>query len=187
MREPVVAEVTIAAPPAVVWRALRDPREIARWHGWEHDALEAEIATIYLDGIEVDERARSFETGAGRFEVEDRGAATIVRVRRAPSADTVSADGSHDEIDEGWLTFLQQLRYYLERHAGAPRRTRVLRRRIPTPAGDPWFTSAHQQGIELDERTLVVITPDRTIVSGYGVDPATLDRLTARLAGDAPG
>lgn len=33
--DPIIVEVTVAAPPDAVWRALRDPAEIRRWHGWE--------------------------------------------------------------------------------------------------------------------------------------------------------
>ena len=34
MSEPVRIEVTVAAPVEEVWRALRDPAQLRRWHGW---------------------------------------------------------------------------------------------------------------------------------------------------------
>lgn len=182
MKDPVVAEVTIAAPTADVWRALREPQLIRRWHGWDHEGLEAEIVAIYLDDVGVAEDALTFDTGAGRFELEDHDDATTVRVRRAPPAGAATWHGVYDEINEGWLTFLQQLRYYLERHPGEERRTLLLRRRVATPAGEPWFASAHQEGIELDDSTLVVLTPDKTIVSTYDPDDDALDRLAARFS-----
>lgn len=185
MKDPVVAEVTIAAPVSVVWRTLRVPHLIRRWHGWDYDGLDAEIATIYVDGIEADEDALTFDTGAGRFELEDHGDATVVRVLRAAPAGAATWDGAYDEVNEGWLTFLQQLRYSLERHDGKDRRTLLVRRRVPTPPGERWFAAPHQEGVELDEQTLVIVTPDKTIVSTYDPDDAALDRLAARFADDA--
>lgn len=187
MEDPVIAEVTIAAPVGVVWRALREPQQIRRWHGWDYDGLDAEIVTIYVDGATASEETLTVDTGAGRFELEGGDDATIVRVRRAPPADAADWDGIDDEINEGWLTFIHQLRYFLERHPGEDRRTLLLRRRVPTPAGKRWFSSRHQEAVELDDRTLVVITPDKTIVSAYGADAAALDRLAASLGGADEG
>lgn len=182
MKDPVVAEVTIAAPTTEVWRALREPRLIRRWHGWDHDGLEAEIVAIYLDDVGVAEDALTFDTGAGRFELESHGATTVVRVRRAAPAGAVTWHGVYDEINEGWLSFLQQLRYSLERHPDRDRRTLLLRRRVEIPDGERWFASRHQEGVELDEWTLVVATPDKTIVSSYDPDgAAALDRIAARF------
>jgi uncharacterized protein YndB with AHSA1/START domain len=50
----VAVETTIGAPFAAVWKALRDPAEIRRWHGWEYDeggGLDAEISVIYLEDV----------------------------------------------------------------------------------------------------------------------------------------
>jgi uncharacterized protein YndB with AHSA1/START domain len=119
--ERVAVEVTVAAPAAGVWRALRDPAELRRWFGWEYDGLEAEIEAIFLPAAasEVD---GTLDTGAGRFELEPRGESTIVRVVMPGTGD--------DAIEQGWITFAQQLRFALERHPGQDRETVYL-------SGDP--------------------------------------------------
>jgi len=63
---------------------------------------------------------------------------------------------------EGWLTFFQQLRFYLERHPGQDRRTVHV-----ATAGEEWFRSEHQSGEVRDDGALVIRTPSRVIVSEY--------------------
>ena len=75
-----------------------------------------------------------------------------------------ASHGGFDEINEGWLTFVQQLRFYLERHAGEERRTE----HVPADEGEEWFASTHQRGVVRDDGALVIRTPSRTIVSRYG-------------------
>ena len=130
-------EVTVGAPVDTVWRALRDPAEIRRWHGWDYDGLDAEIESIFVADVTVSEDDRTVDTGGGRFELEPRGEETVVRVAMpAPPEDPVW-NGSFDEIEQGWLTFAQQLRFALERHPGEDRRTLYLAgdAREPSAAG----------------------------------------------------
>lgn len=133
--ERVIVEVTVAAPVDVVWKALRDPAEIRRWHGWEYDGLEAEIDMIFIADVSVSEERRTLDTGEGVFQLEPRGAQTIVRVTRAGPARDAGWEEVYDEIDEGWLTFVQQLRFALERHPGEDRRTLFLAGRLRAENG----------------------------------------------------
>jgi hypothetical protein len=114
-------EVTIRAPVDDVWDHLRDPLLIRRWFGWEYDGLSEEIDGIFGEWAEADEDARSlrWEEGGDRFELEPEGDNTRLRVTR-------SASGSYDDIGEGWISFVQQLRFALDRHAGEDRRTLYL-------------------------------------------------------------
>ena len=66
-----------------------------------------------------------------------------------------------DDVNEGWLTFTQQLRFMLERHPGADRETV----HIPL-TGDPWFETENQVGVINDGR-LIIRTPERVIMSRY--------------------
>jgi hypothetical protein len=174
----VAVEVTIAAPAAAVWRALRDPAEIRRWFGWEYDGLDAEI-----DGIFLSETARAsaseaesvLDTGGGRLEVERRGDVTVVRVVMPGVAGDDVWGGFYDAIEQGWITFVQQLRFALERHPGHDRDTVYLsgdpaealspgrladvavgeRYTATVPTGDElagavWFRSEHQLGLTVD-------------------------------------
>jgi uncharacterized protein YndB with AHSA1/START domain len=157
MSDPVICEVAIAAPADIVWRALRDPSEIRRWFGWDYDGLDDEIDYIFTQQAKADDAARTLDGGeGGLIALEDRGDATVVRVTRAAS------DG-YDEVNEGWITFLQQLRFYLERHPGQERRTV----HIPT-SGEEWFSSEHQSGHVREDGSLVIRTRERVIVSSYG-------------------
>ena len=119
----VAVETTIAAPFATVWNALRDPAAIRRWHGWEYDERGGSTARSRSSTSRppwpTRPPARSRSRDGSRFELEDRGAETVVRVTMpAPAADA-SWDEFYDDVREGWTSFVQQLRFALER---APRR-----------------------------------------------------------------
>jgi hypothetical protein len=205
----IAVEVTIAAPFAAVWNALRDPDEIRRWHGWEYDAdggLDAEIEVIYHQDVTADEAAGTLTIGDGsRFELEDRGHETLVRVTMPEPAR--SWDEHYDDIREGWASFVHQLKFALEEHPGEERRTLQLGGRddLGLEAGAPgepyagttaWgerlagrvlFRTAHQLGLTVDAygRGLAIVhsKPDgggMAIVTTYGLDDATFAALERR-------
>ena len=156
MSDPVICEVVIAAPADAVWRALREPSEIRRWFGWDYDRLDEEIQFIFLGEAKADDAERVLDMGVGGvIALEDRGDATAVRVTRA-------GDEGYDDVNEGWITFVQQLRFYLERHPGQDRRTV----HVPT-GGDEWFRSEHQTGHVREDGSLVIRTRERVIVTEY--------------------
>lgn len=129
-------EVTVAAPVEQVWRALRDPALIRRWHGWLFDGLDEEIRTIFVDGGTEDaERYVLVVQGGDRFSLHPTAGGTIVRVTRAPRGTDPEWDAYYDDVTEGWTTFLLQLRFGLERHNLAERRTLVLEGAPPHSAG----------------------------------------------------
>ncbi|HXV95083.1 MAG TPA: hypothetical protein VD695_00915 [Gaiellaceae bacterium] len=111
-------QVTIAAPVEAVWRALRDPVEIRRWFGWDYDGIEAEIEQIFVEEAEAAEEELTITWSHGDvFTLEPRENQTVVRVSRpAPG------EGTWDDIYEGWIMFVQQLRFALERHPGEERK-----------------------------------------------------------------
>ena len=124
----VVVDVTIAAPIERVWQALRDPALIAQWFGWDYATLAAEIDGYFVGGAAEVEPGRRLDLGGDVFELEVAGSGTRVRLVRAepPASDTW--DGVYDDVDEGWITFLAQLAFWLEAQHGAdrtasPRRT----------------------------------------------------------------
>jgi uncharacterized protein YndB with AHSA1/START domain len=130
-----VLEVTVAASADTVWTALRDPDLIRRWHGWEVAELAEEIRTIYLNGVTEDPVARTLEiTGGDTFTLHDTPGGTTVRVTQAPRGSDPDWADYYDDITEGWWTFLQQLRFAVERHALAERRTIVLQGLLDTEA-----------------------------------------------------
>ncbi len=134
----VTIEVTVAAAPDAVWRALREPAEVARWFCWEYDGLAEEIDQIFFSEVTVSDAERRLETADGTFEVEREpgaGDLTVVRVTRAAPTDEAGWDAMYTAIEEGWITFVQQLRFALERHPGEDRRTIYL-------AGEPGLAEA---------------------------------------------
>jgi uncharacterized protein YndB with AHSA1/START domain len=120
-------EVTVAAPADEVWRSLRDKERIAQWFGWDSDSLPAEIDFIFFSRATADEGARTVTFGLGdRIEVEPRGEGCVLRiVRPAPTADH-DWDDIFEDMTQGWIAFLLQLRFALEHHAADTRRTLFL-------------------------------------------------------------
>jgi len=119
-------EVTIAAPADEVWRSLRDKERVAQWFGWDSDSLAAEIEFIF-SRARADDAARTVTFGLGdRIEVEPRGTGCVLRiVRPAPTADH-DWDDIFEDVTQGWIAFLLQLRFAVERHAADQRRTLFL-------------------------------------------------------------
>ena len=123
-------EVNIAAPADEVWRALRDKDRLAQWFGWETDSLGDEIDYIFFgDHAQPDEAARKlrFDGDPDWFEVEARGdKSCVVRfMRPAPTAEH-SWEDIFEDVTQGWIAFVQQLRFMMDRHRADKRRTLFL-------------------------------------------------------------
>jgi hypothetical protein len=191
--EPLI-EVTLPGTPDEVWPHLREPALIRRWFGWEYDGIASEIEFIFDGpppealaempegaGMDVDDEAHTITwryggTDQDRFELlPDGDDGCRLRVTRTISPD--SWDGVFDDIGEGWISFVQQLRFALQQHPGEERRTvftmspvtetdDVLATigvdRVDGPwagmlgpdagrSGDLWFRSEHQVGVTVDQ------------------------------------
>lgn len=215
--EPPVLEVTVAAPVDVVWDALRDRDQLRRWHGWLADGLDDEIELIFHGDAVADEGEHTLQlVGEGgaevgdRFELTDAGAeGTRVRIVRGPRPPVESDWAAHyDDVTEGWTSFLQQLRFAVERQPRVERRTVFVSASKPGEGslreaagvagsaalvvplqsdGEPWFVSEHQAGAVVPALGPgLVIAAEGTgkemvIVSAYGLDDAAMDRLVARV------
>ncbi|RJL30985.1 SRPBCC family protein [Bailinhaonella thermotolerans] len=122
-QKPFRVEVSVGAPREAVWRALTEPAEIRRWHGWEYDGLDEEIRFIYVDHAKPSPPGEILlDDGAQgqKITLLAEGTGTLVRVARPGS---LPDDGAYDDIEQGWVCFLQQLRHYLEHHPGEDRAT----------------------------------------------------------------
>lgn len=117
--------VHINADTRQLWVMLREPAEVSQWHGWDYDGLADEIRTIYFSPTAVegpDHRTLTLE-GGDTFLLEPGPDGTQVTIERGtPEPGSDLADW-HEDITEGWISFLQQLRFALERHPNTRRRT----------------------------------------------------------------
>ncbi|WP_347109599.1 SRPBCC domain-containing protein [Paenarthrobacter sp. S56] len=168
--------VVVNADAQQVWTMLREPSLVAQWHGWEADELADEIKQIYFDPnvVEGPDHTSLTVHGGDEFELHPVSGGTEVKVTRA-ALDHDSEWAQWDEdITQGWLTFLNQLRFALERHPHGKRRTHFVSVSGPgsaieklglgdlPPVGDEysltlstgeaisgkvWFKSRHQVGV----------------------------------------
>lgn len=140
---PFQVEVTVTAPAATVWRALRDREAVRHWHGWDAEGQDAEVDQIYFTDVSEDEATgRLVVNGGDTFDVLDLGGVTRVRLTRGPRDPDDEWDRYYDDINEGWTTFLHQLRFAVEHHPGAVRRTVFLDGSLPSGGGRDAGTDA---------------------------------------------
>ena len=117
--------MAVRAPVERVWRALRDPAEIRRWHGWNEPGLDAEIQTIFVDHANEshDEPYTLVVDPMETFLLEPHDDETTLHLVRVPREQAGEWADHYDDITLGWVSFLHQLRFALESHPGEERRT----------------------------------------------------------------
>ncbi|MCG2622824.1 SRPBCC domain-containing protein [Arthrobacter sp. I2-34] len=168
--------VHINADARQVWVMLREPSRLAQWHGWETEGLDEEIELIYFsDAVESADHRSLTLGGRYTFTLEPVGDGTKVTVARSGAAPGPN-EPPEEDVREGWQSFLQQLRFALERHPNDKRQTTYFQDnsaphggaahnlgldKLPAPgedyeatlgtgeslAGKVWFRSAHQVGL----------------------------------------
>lgn len=137
-------EIEVAASPAAVWKALTDGEELSRWFPLSARVTPGENGTMFLSwgagcegearitGWEPQQLLRVNEPAGGmsvpegvtiEWKLEQRGGVTVVRLAQSGfSEGGDSADEYFASTEYGWSFMLVNLRHYLERHAGTPRR-----------------------------------------------------------------
>jgi uncharacterized protein YndB with AHSA1/START domain len=169
--------VVINADAPQVWTMLREPARVAQWHGWQAEDLDAEIKQIYFSGDEEESPDHTSFTvhGGDFFELHPEPNGTRVSITRGALDHNSEWAAWDEDITQGWLTFLQQLRFALERHPHGKRHTLFLQvpggpgsaieklglSDVPAPGGDyrltlptgeeisgkVWYRSNHQVGL----------------------------------------
>jgi hypothetical protein len=165
MPDRVLVEILVAAPIDTVWKALRDPVEICRWFGWNYPRLAEDVDVMFVQMADGDVTAHTITaTGmSDRFALEAAGAHTIVRIIRSGPVTDGSWQGIYSDLTEGWLTFLHQLKFLLERHPGADRRTVYLNGRAASAA-----TPLPAQALGLDPVAIVPVGERYAIETAAG-------------------
>ncbi|MGO4804254.1 SRPBCC domain-containing protein [Arthrobacter sp. 2MCAF15] len=169
--------VVINSDAQQVWTMLREPALIAQWHGWVADDQEAEIKEIYFgpNVVEGADHTSLVVDGGDVFTLKPVPTGTEVSVTRAAIDHNSEWAAWDEDITQGWLTFLHQLRFALERHPHSKRRTfffsvpgtggsaieKLGLSDVPSPgdaysltlptgeelSGKVWFRSNHQVGL----------------------------------------
>jgi hypothetical protein len=159
MDKPFRVEVEVDAPRDVVWRELTEPERIRHWFGWEYDGLDDEIRFIFVEHARPVPPDRIELVQDGVTELIPLGDRTLIRVVKPGDLDAAEWKDVYGDIEEGWITFLHQLRYRLAR-GGRTRRMLVLTGpAVPSSAqldGTPWHESRYQRGVEADGSLVVV-------------------------------
>ncbi|MBT2531231.1 SRPBCC domain-containing protein [Arthrobacter sp. ISL-48] len=169
--------VVINADAPQVWTMLREPSKVAQWHGWEADDQAAEINEIYFGSnvVEAPDHTSLTTNGGDVFELKPVATGTQVSVTRAALDHNSEWAAWDEDVTQGWLTFLEQLRFALERHPHGKRHTSLFEipggsgsaieklglSEVPKPgenyeltlgtgeeiSGKVWYRSNHQVGL----------------------------------------
>ncbi|MEU7478123.1 hypothetical protein AB0A63_19215 [Lentzea sp. NPDC042327] len=178
-------EITVAAPVEQVWRSFRDREKIRHWHGWDLPGLDAEIDQIYFENAREDGTTLVVH-GHDTFALSPVPEGTRVVCTRAPKGTSPEWDDYYDDVTEGWVTFLHQLKFAHEFHPGQARRTLFWPAEVAFAVdGRPFFTAEHQRGVVVDAwgPGLLVTSAKMTVVTTYGFSDEQLEEL--RREGDA--
>jgi hypothetical protein len=109
-----------------VWDAIRNKEKLLQWHGWDGATLKDEIENIYFTDVKEeikDDRHILVVNGGDTFIVEPAEDATRLTLLRTGLSGDPAWDEHYDNITEGWVSFIEQLRFMLEYPFSAPRKT----------------------------------------------------------------
>jgi hypothetical protein len=181
MDKPFRVEVSVDAPRDVVWRALSEPEQIRHWFGWEYDGLVDEIDLFFVQRARLVPPDR-IEMGDGStIELENQGSRTVIRATKPGDLDAAEWQDVYGDIEEGWITFFNQLRHRLERHPDSNRRM-IIRKAslaaLPQLPGEPWHESRFQRGTDADGTLAIVLAKPNggeamLLVTTYDLDDDT--------------
>lgn len=172
-RPPQTHEIEIDAPPEAVWKAISTGEGLTRWYAEEarvEPRTGGENWISWGEGQEVGNQNLAWEPGrrltVGKpghetatgwkaividFEIETRGGRTLLKLVQSGLPAGPDWDSMDDGTDVGWEMFLFALKFYLERHAGKPRRT-ILRYWASSRPADETFAALRELiGIGADD------------------------------------
>src|SRR5262249_41079757 len=83
--------------------------------------------------------------------IETRGGKTVLRLVHSGFGPEADWDEEFDATERGWSWFLLQLRHYLARHAGTPRRAIWARSRSTLGGAEVWRRVLGPDGLNIGE------------------------------------
>ncbi|GGQ64375.1 SRPBCC family protein [Couchioplanes azureus] len=205
--KPYAVEIAVAAARDRVWEAVTQPAVLRRWFGWDYDGLDAEIRHIFVDEATLRAPERMGWADGSYLEVTGDDDHAVVRAVREgrPAGDP----DRYDAIEEGWSSFLIQLRHLLEEKPQGARRTIYLTgtatgRQVLTLIDGPATRAGRRVAWRVDGDGHLVVIAGRQdlgcseaghmeiVISTYGLDDAAFDVVLKRwtdrwtpLAGEA--
>lgn len=189
--------IEIAADRSAVWRAISDGEEMSRWFAprariepgeggsvWISWGGAAE-STATIDVWREGERLRTRAPGPGEqappqfveYRIEGRGGSTLLRLVHSGFGAGDEWEEFIDTLDSGWRYFLFNLKHYLERHAGSPRRMVSQRREVARPKPATWERLVGRGGPFATELPAVEGAP----VTLWSGDAGTLVQVTPAM------
>lgn len=151
-------EVALDAPVEAVWAALTEAEQLQSWFPLEAEVVPGAGGSIRISwgpGIEGDGAIEIWEPGrhlrvaeraadgsptriAVDYHLDSRGDGTVLRIVHSGFGASADWDEYLDAIQGGWAYFLWNLRLYLERHRGVPRRMSWTRRPTSLDRSEVW-------------------------------------------------
>ncbi|MCM4080815.1 activator of HSP90 ATPase [Paractinoplanes hotanensis] len=122
--KPYDLEVSVRAGRDEAWESVTQIDVLHQWFGWDYDGLAAEIKQIFVDEATLWAPEQMGWADGSYLEVVGDDDAARVRVARegtGPGGPEV-----YDAIEEGWRSFLIQLRFLLDQRPQGRRRTLYL-------------------------------------------------------------
>ncbi|UQU63825.1 activator of HSP90 ATPase [Couchioplanes caeruleus] len=193
--KPYAVEVTVAAGRDRAWAAVTQPELLRQWFGWDYDELDVEIQHIFVNEATLQAPEQMGWADGSYLAVTGDDERATVRVAREGSR---SGDPDrYDAIEEGWRSFLIQLRHFLDERPAGPRRTLYLTgtttggRALKAVGGEPVRAGKRVAWLVDRDGHLVVVAgqepldspdtgPVEVTVSTYGLDDAAFDVLRKR-------
>ncbi|AFM14153.1 hypothetical protein Turpa_3516 [Turneriella parva DSM 21527] len=126
--------ITINAVIDAVWHALRHKEKLMQWHGWATPSLEDEINTIYFTDVKEEtddvQKYKLVVNGGDTFILKSDQDATNLTLVRAGLSGNIEWDAYYGNITEGWVSFIEQLRFLLEHSPKIPRKTTFNKKKL---------------------------------------------------------
>nr|WP_221382815.1 activator of HSP90 ATPase [Actinoplanes polyasparticus] len=122
--KPYDLEVPVRAGRDETWESVTQIDVLHQWFGWDYDGLAAEIKQIFVDEATLWAPEQMGWADGSYLEVvgdDDDARVRVAREGTGPGGPEV-----YDAIEEGWRSFLIQLRFLLDQRPQGRRRTLYL-------------------------------------------------------------
>jgi uncharacterized protein YndB with AHSA1/START domain len=162
-RRSIERTIEIDAPVEVVWKAISEGEELAKWFPLDARVTPGVGGTVWMSwpGMEGESPITVWEPnsrlqtqeGAGAalmsvdWFLEGKGGKTVLRLVHSGFGAGAEWDDQYDDTSRGWSVFLRNLRHYLTRHRGKRCRQVIVPVPIETSVTEAWQAFARGLGL----------------------------------------